>query len=41
MEATEDQLRRFAAENKAEPAPAPPPPPATPKTYPPLEPPGR
>jgi outer membrane protein assembly factor BamE len=41
LEATEEQLRRFAADNKAEPAPAAPQPPATPKTYPPLEPAGR
>ena len=41
LEATEDQLRRFAAENKAEPEPAAPAPEPVPKNYPPLEPTGR
>lgn len=40
LQATEDQLRRFAEENKSEPAPPPPGPEPVAKNYPPLEAPG-
>jgi outer membrane protein assembly factor BamE len=41
LEASEEKLRQFAAENKQPPAPANPPPPTAITTYPPLEPPQR
>jgi len=41
LQASEEKLRQFAAENKAAPAPAEPPPAPAPANYPPLEPPQR